>query len=183
MSPHPPLSLWLVPAPADHAWLQARIDALAARHGAPRFEPHITLHVAPTPAGADLGALLQAATTLHGPLSLEALPTGHGPDRFKCLFLPFAAAALRPLHQALQAALPGDYAFAPHLSLLYQTLDAPSRASLARAEACAGRMIRFDHLAAVRPRPGAADWADVAGWQVVLRQPLTGTDPRPDVLE
>ena len=67
---------------------------------------------------------------------------------------------------ASAGAAASDYAFDPHLSLLYGSFDAALRHDLAAAQRLAGRRVTFDRLAAVRPAPNRADLARVADWEV-----------------
>ncbi|MCC6756260.1 MAG: hypothetical protein IT199_07800, partial [Solirubrobacterales bacterium] len=148
--------------------------------------PHVTLHVDRAAVGLDVGAALARIAASHPPVSLVAGPTGHSDLYFRTLFIDLPAdagpagnghPALRALQRALAAAVHGNdpaavqaaidgYRLAPHLSLLYAQLDAGRRDALARRESFAGRVIRFDTVAAVRPAAGHNDLAAVDRWDV-----------------
>ena len=51
-----PAAFWLLPCAADAERLQEVIRTLARAHGAPVFDPHVTLHVADCPAASDIDA-------------------------------------------------------------------------------------------------------------------------------
>jgi 2'-5' RNA ligase len=86
-----PVSFWLLPAASDAQWLQALVDSLAQQHGAPPFEPHITLHAAACPRDADLHlqAVMDETARSCNALSLTALATGESAAYFKTLFVNF----------------------------------------------------------------------------------------------
>lgn len=172
-----PVAFWLLPADPDAAWLTDRMDVLAARHRGPRFAPHVTLHVGTRAPDLAIEPILAALARRSAPLTLECRDSGHSAAYYKTLFVRFAAdradaAALVRLREELVQALSAagapasDYAFDPHLSLLYGNLDAAARQALAAAERLAGRRLRFDRLAAVRPAPGSSDLAQVADWEL-----------------
>ena len=201
-----PIAFWLIPAAPDHAELTVRMTELARRHEAPRFEPHVTLHVDTAAADCDVTALLATVAATVAPISLQAGATGHSAHYFRTLFIDFTAAsanvhdgidAIGVLQHRLATALwstggtAGDrhdreaadkaiarYPLEPHLSLLYARLDEAQRAALAEDAGFAGRRLRFDTLAAVRPAPGFSDMAEVARWDVFghcqLRGPSVG---------
>ncbi len=92
-----PFAVWLLPDDDDSVWLAERIRALAATHGAPAFEPHITLHVGQCDPHADIASALtraaRAARAGSEPrLALTAGPTGESAAYFKALFITIATA-------------------------------------------------------------------------------------------
>lgn len=116
------LMTWLTPAAGPtRAHLAATIDRLGAEHGAPRFQPHvtvlITLEAAEDAASRTVASLVAAMP----PLKLTFTAIEHHATYFRALYL---RAAPSPQLRALQEA--GTRAFAldrlppePHLSLLY----------------------------------------------------------------
>ena len=171
------VAFWLLPAEQDAGWLQTRIGKLAARHGGPAFEPHVTLHVGAQSVDLAIEPLLAAQARRAEPLELQCTDTSHSDAYYKALFVRLAAdradgPGLTALRQGLLDALdaagapPSDYAFDPHLSLLYGCFAAATRHELAGAEQLPGRRIRFDRLAAVRPAPGSVDLERVADWEI-----------------
>lgn len=198
-----PFAIWLLPDDDDAVWLAERIRALAEIHGAPAFEPHITLHVGQCDPLADIAsALTRVAHAGSEPrLALAAGPTGESAAYFKALFITIATAtadgeALSGLRRrvveellntdtgatryapaaatsALDQAL-AAYRLEPHLSLLYGNLSREVRRRLARANDLRGRRIGFTRIAAVRPAPGHEGLTSVDGWQVFGHCPLGG---------
>jgi 2'-5' RNA ligase len=116
------LMAWLVPAagPARDD-LAATIGRLAAEHGAPRFEPHVTM------AGlfhCGLEAAVQTLTSLAAgtrPFEVRFAAAGYEQAYFRALYLRAEPSLqLTALHEAARAAWalePRPYV--PHLSLLY----------------------------------------------------------------
>jgi 2'-5' RNA ligase len=116
---------WLVPAagPArDH--LAATIGTLAAEHGAPRFEPHVTM------AGrfhSGEQAAIQALTSLAAgvrPFEVRFAAAGSEPAYFRALYLRAEPSPqLTALREAAQAAWALEVRpYLPHLSLLYANI-------------------------------------------------------------
>jgi putative hydrolase of the HAD superfamily len=165
------LSIWLVPAEPERAALAQLIDELARRYGAPRFAPHITLFAGST-ARADWREVVAQAVQDSAALPTQVLEVGHSDQLFKTVYLQMASsAALLALQRNVRAALPDadEYAFDPHLSLIYKLLPEAARVELAR-ELDAPPMILCDALSVVIP--SSAGWADVAGWQLQDSMPL-----------
>jgi hypothetical protein len=153
-----PLAFWLVPAEPLRSRLAGTIDALAAAHGGPRFEPHVTLEVGEAALPGDPAATLAHACAALAPASLAALGTGHSDALFRTLYVAFDDPRPAAIRAALRAAfgVRGDYALDPHLSLLYrERLDPALRARLATAHDHRGEAMRFDTVVLVRAGPGA----------------------------
>jgi hypothetical protein len=169
-------SLWLVPAEPHRAELRARIDRLALEHGAPAFEPHVTLVTGDLAPDA-VAVAIERVAARWAPLDVVAGCTAHGPDRFQAVFVELADRRLADLARALSEALELRFepaALQPHLSLLYAAhLPVPVRAAIAREHDLAGRSFRFDTLLASVP---AADADDVARWQSPVIRALTGAE-------
>ena len=82
-----PAAFWLLPCAADTRRLQEIIDTLALAHGAPPFEPHVTLHVTACPADVDIEGVLARLADQHAALTLAALATDHSEAYYKALFV------------------------------------------------------------------------------------------------
>jgi putative hydrolase of the HAD superfamily len=165
------LSIWLVPAEPERAALAQRIGELARRYDAPRFAPHITLFAGST-ARADWREALAQAVQGSVALRTRVVEIGHSDQLFKTVYLQMASsAALLALQRNVRAALhdADEYAFDPHLSLIYKLLPEAARVELA-SELDAPSTILCDALSVVIP--SSAGWADVAGWQVQDSVPL-----------
>lgn len=171
-------AFWLIPAEPERGELQARIADLAAEHGTPVFEPHLSVHVGPTTTDVDLAALLRRVAAGLPALSLQAGPTVHSAERFRALAISFADPWPVRIQARLCAELghsPSSYPLVPHLSLLYcADLDASRRETLASRHRFSGRVLRFDALAAVSPGPGKTDFTYVDHWDSSLRFALGG---------
>ncbi|MBL8588161.1 MAG: 2'-5' RNA ligase family protein [Methylobacteriaceae bacterium] len=169
----PVASLWLMPAPADAAWLSRLVGELAARHAAPLFVPHLTVAgdvpAPPESLTEELAAVARAAAPFETPIA--AIDTGEA--FFRSFYARFARAApLDALKRAAVAAGLGGSLddFMPHVSLLYgQPPPAAKAASAAQAaRALVGRPVRFDRLALTT----SGNDAPVADWRIVAERPL-----------
>lgn len=177
----PETALWALPAAPDRDRLAAAIGSLAARLGAPPFEPHATVFGGITLPRDRLGEIVARAAGATSPFTLTPARLGHSAAFFQCLFLELASP--EPI-LGLRRRLAGDLekgsqdAALPHLSLAYAELPAVEREALAR-ELGEGSLlatpIRFDALALVAPRlDEALDWEDVRGWRIVGRARFGG---------
>jgi 2'-5' RNA ligase len=176
------LSVWIVPGGRARRALTREIRALAARHGGPLFEPHVTLLSGMEPAEADRArAGLAAAAKRIPPLSIHVGDVGHAPAHFRCLYLCVKLTpALREAREALRRALrPRCRAgYFPHLSLLYAALPKRARQALA-ATIVPGKTRSAFVAASVRLQ---ATCGRPEEWRAVADYPLTGTSrpaPRP----
>lgn len=181
-----PWSLWLLPsAQPSTPPFQMLIDRLAAAHGGPAFDAHLTLHAGTCAVDVDPLPAVRAAAAAAGPVRLRAGPCAHSDAYFKTFFVTFADVPQAP--QALErlrarlvdawcaadAAGPAPdqalaaYRLAPHLSLLYARVAPALRRQLCREHDFDGETVVFDRLAFVRPAPGRVDLANVADWQVL----------------
>lgn len=177
--PPMPVVAWLVPAEPWLARLSATIAALAHEHDAPCFEPHVTLHVGATAAPDALPDALARLAAALAPVAMTAGATAHDRPWHHTLYVALDAPGLASMQRQVADALaaPGDYALAPHLSLLYrEDLPVALRASLAAAHRLDGARIVFDTLVLVRPLPGG-DLSDVSRIDTTLRARL-GAAPR-----
>jgi len=166
------LMAWLVPAagPVRHQ-LTVTIAALAAKHEAPRFEPHVTM------AGlfhSGEEAAIQALTSLTAgvrPFEVKFSAPGYEQSYFRALYLRAEPAPqLTALHEAAQVAWALDVRpYLPHLSLLYADIaEARKRAIIATLGIQLPLTVRIN---------AAELWADhpagVPGWHRVARVPFS----------
>lgn len=155
-------SVWLLPDQPAHSQFSALIQALAAEFGAPVFEPHITLFVGSGRLPA-LHQIVRGASHAH----VHTAGVGDSPQLFKTVFAriqPSAALSWLAARAAELSDPPRDYVFEPHLSLIYKTLPAQTRAQIAaKVELPAA----FSCDAVCLVVPSAAGWEDVGGWQIV----------------
>jgi hypothetical protein len=185
-----PVAFWLLPGEPSMRVFARIVDELAHRYDAPRFLPHVTVHVDRVVPHADLAGVLEEAAARVRPFAMQAGPTGHSPLRFKALFLTLSGGAVVDLAAALAAGVgrwrpepaegepaPAAYRLEPHLSLLYQELPEAERAPLAARHCYDGESFYFDRIAAVTPAPAAQNLSRVADWLVSPPSLLVGHDP------
>lgn len=171
------VAFWLLPAEPDEARLAALIRRLAAEHGAPLFDAHVSLDVARLGPDESADGILDRLTRSHAPAEAVAGPTQHGPDLFRSLYVPVRGKALEPLHEAARALCrhpDTTFQFLPHLSLMYKVVPEAVRIGLAATASLTGQRIVFDRVAAVCPAGGAADFSDIEGWRMLAMRRLRG---------
>jgi 2'-5' RNA ligase len=173
-----PASLWLMPSLASLALLSPVMGALADNHGTPRFQPHLTLDVHDAQVALERDFRRVAEALDRRSVSLTVQRVGHGPARFKTLYLEFDAqdVSLCSARSALGERIPpSSYVFNPHVSLMYakhlSDMDEGARADLAQhlQERWIGEAVEFDRLALVSPGPHHDDWSEVADWTIVAQ--------------
>ena len=127
------IAYWLIPAEPAHTFFHRVIDDLARRFDAPVFEPHVTLHV-----GADRAdsaqATLAEAEREYTPIKLKPLGIQESDEFVKTLFVQFALTAelchvKGIIRHAAQDS--SQYQLKPHVSLLYNKMEAAVRRELA----------------------------------------------------
>lgn len=182
-----PVAFWLLPGEPSMRVFAQCVDALAHRHGAPRFLPHVTLHVDRVVPQADLDRVLDEAAARFAPFEMRAGPTGHSPVRFKALFVTLSGGDITSLAAALAAGVAryrpqpaagqepaAAYRLEPHLSLLYKELPDAERTRLVAENCFEGEPVYFDRITAVTPGSGAQDFSRVEGWVVSPPRLLIG---------
>ena len=168
------IAYWLIPVEPVRSFFQEMINGLARRYDAPRFEPHVTVHVGLNRADAAERAISQAAPACK-PIKLRALEIGQSSEFVKTLFVQFAMnRKLRQLHQTIRNAAQdlSDYELNPHLSLLYKNMPATARRQLADSIKVPFSEVIFDSLKAVRCTSPTQSGADVEAWRVVAAKSL-----------
>jgi len=126
-------SLWLIPEGAVRHELRERIGTLSRRFATPFFEPHLTLV-----GGVSGSAALLRETAARVAGATRAFPvlfvsTAHSEDYFRCVVLEAdLSSMLAAAHRAALTALGLTSAppFHPHLSLVYGSLLANTRAAV-----------------------------------------------------
>jgi 2'-5' RNA ligase len=167
------LMAWLVPAagPARDR-LAATIGTLAAEHGAPRFEPHVTIAgLFHSGQEAAARALTSLAAGVH-PFEVRFAAVGHEQAYFRALYLRAEPSPqLTALHQAARAAWAlKSQPYLPHLSLLYANIAEERKPAI--IDALGIQLPLTIHLNAAELWAGHP--AGVAGWHRVARIPLSG---------
>jgi 2'-5' RNA ligase len=163
-------SYWLLPAEPTRSQLAAQIAELAREYSVTAFAPHITLFVSTRAAQRDL-PLMAADARIVQPFSVHTVRVAHGPELFKSVFLQIDPnATLNHLAQSIRAQClePSDYAFDPHLSLIYKAMTEPDRSALAaRLVSLVPTDFVCDALSLVVP--SADGWTDIAGIREIDR--------------
>lgn len=182
-----PVAFWLLPGEPSMRIFAQCVGALAHRYDAPRFLPHVTLHVDRVVPQADLDRVLDDAAARFAPFDMRAGSTGHSPVRFKALFVTVSGGDITSLAAALAEGVaryrpqPAEgeepaaaYRLEPHLSLLYKELAESARARLAAEYRFERESAYFDRITAVTPASGAQDFSRVEGWVVAPPRLLIG---------
>jgi len=168
------IAYWLIPAEPAHTFFQRLIEDLARRYDTPRFEPHVTIHVAANHSGAAEKALSKAARECQ-PMKLKALEIGQSDEFIKTLFVQFAPnRKLRQLNAIIRNAAQdlSHYELKPHLSLIYKYMPATARRELADSIKVPFSEVIFDSLKAVRCISPTQSRADVEAWRVMATREL-----------
>ncbi len=171
-------SLWLLPAPADRAWLDALVARLAPAFGQPGFVPHVTVQ---GDLSRPLAEVCELAVTLARALPVLDWPI-RGVERsvhfFRTLYLRFERTdAFVPLleHAARLTGTRNGLPLFPHLSLAYGELDDAAKRPHADTVATeiAGRRVTFDSLAVALSGKGVP----IGDWRIAATCPLARTQP------
>jgi len=117
-------ALWLVPGGGTYNSLSALITKLSKSHGAPVFEPHLTLLSGITSQDEDeLLRLTHLLASRVGPFEVKLSETRYMDEYYRCLFLraePTDGLIRANIEAKLvMAGLIEQQEFYPHLSLLY----------------------------------------------------------------
>ena len=167
-------AIWLVPCPEQERVLAAQIRELAGAWNATPFAPHMTLFSHEMQPRETLEALIREAATRFLPLSLNVSGIGQSEHFFRTLFLELEHdQALNPLFDLFYTGTGNlsAYRLQPHVSLLYQELEAEPRRHLADAVQQHFETLRFDRLALCVPGDPDRGWRNIAAWQTWYRFP------------
>ena len=168
------IAYWLIPTESARNYFQSLINDLAQRYNAPRFEPHVTVHVGVNCTDAVHEVLSKAAPECKQ-IVLQALEVSDSSDFTKTLFVQFAVTTqLQQLNHSIRTAAQDsfDYELNPHLSLLYGRISIKDRRLLACAIEVPFSEVIFDSLKAVRCISPTQSRADVEAWSVVAEKRL-----------
>ena len=163
------IAYWLIPAEPAHTFFHRVIDDLARRYEAAAFEPHVTLHVGADRADSVQQALAESARECT-PIKLKPLGIQQSDEFVKTLFVQFALSAeLRQANEIMRTAAQdySEYDLKPHLSLLYNKMEAAVRRKLAASIVVPFSQITFDRIKAVRCVSPTQSRADVESWRVI----------------
>lgn len=166
------IAYWLIPARPVRELLSEIIRILAEELDAPRFEPHLTLFVAP---GHDHTARKLLRGIEMQRIHLAVRDVGFSDKFAETLFVRFeASAALKDLRRQLRQATKsrGELLPDPHVSLIYKELAPRAKSELASAIKFPFHGVVFDCIKAIRCRTPTRSRADVEAWKVVARKSL-----------
>jgi len=169
------ITYWLCPAEPARSELSAIIRDLAARFGAPLFEPHVTLSVA-SAEKENPSAVLKKGLQGKRPYRLAIRGLDYSDKFTKTLFVQFEPDNdLESLSEDLRraSASPSDYELNPHLSLIYKTMDQETKRRLAASLALPFADLIFDRVKAVISPETISSRKDVEAWRVVAEEELT----------
>jgi 2'-5' RNA ligase len=170
------IAYWLIPTEPAHSFFQSLINDLARRYNAPRFEPHVTIHVGANGTEAAETALSKAAHDCKR-IALAPLEVSHSSEFIKTLFVQFALTTqLQQLNQNIRTAAQdsSDYQLNPHLSLLYKKMSIQDRRLLTQSIDVPFPEVTFHSLKAVRCISPTQTRGDVEAWRVVAEKELSG---------
>ena len=164
------VAYWLLPSEPQGGFLAAIIRRLAKRFDTPIFAPHITVFVAPKDSHAP-GEVLREL----GPSDVTLTVTDiRFSDKFtKTLFIQFEQS--EPLQQLSDTIGKASGArrsnkLDPHLSLLYKSLPAATKAELAATIELPFREFHFDTICAMRCTSPTKTAAHVRAWRLLVTQ-------------
>jgi 2'-5' RNA ligase len=168
------IAFWLIPAEPAHSLLQGIINDLARRYDAPVFEPHVTIHVAAD--RADLAETVLEQAARESAINLTPLGIDQSEQFVKTLFVQFVLSAeLRRINENIRNVAHDalGYELNPHLSLLYNKMDAAIRRDLALSMSVPFGQVMFDAIKAVRCVLPTRSCADVEAWRIVAAASLS----------
>ena len=163
------IAYWLIPAEPAHSFFYRIIDDLARRYDAPVFEPHVTVYVGMDRSDSIRAALSESAREC-SQVKLKPFGIQQSDEFVKTLFVQFESSAeLRQLNQIIRDAAQdsSQYELKPHLSLLYNNMEAAARQELAASIVVPFSEISFDKMKAVRCVSPTQSRADVEAWRVL----------------
>ena len=170
------IAYWLIPAEPALSFFQRVIDDLAGRYEAAAFEPHVTLHVGTDRADSPHQALTESTRECTA-IKLKPLGIRQSDEFVKTLFVQFPLSAeLRQLNAIIRDAAhdSAQYELKPHLSLLYNKMEAAVRRELAASIVVPFSEVSFDSIKAARCVSPTRSRADVEAWRVVAAASLLG---------
>jgi 2'-5' RNA ligase len=168
------IAYWLIPTEPARSYFQNIVNDLAKRYTAPKFEPHVTVHVG-TDCTETVDEVLSKAGRSSKKIALQVLNVSSSSEFIKTLFVHFTRSTqLQQLNQSIRIAAQdsSDYQLCPHLSLLYKQMSIQDRRLLTHSIEVPFSEVTFDSLKAVRCVSPTRSRGDVEGWRVVAEKPL-----------
>jgi len=158
---------WLLPEAATREVFLREIRRLARQFGAPLFEPHVTIFIAPENSRAPLEVLREL-----GPVNIElAIHSIRFSEQFtKTLFVQFERnSPLQKLGDAIWKAegARNRYLIDPHLSLLYAKLPSKTNQRLADNTQLPFRKVGFSSICVMRCARPTTRAIEVERWKLL----------------
>jgi hypothetical protein len=161
------VAYWLIPEEPVRIYLASVIAGLAARFGAPVFEPHLTLFAIAKQDDAALPRIDALASFPPPQLSVGEVKWS---EVFtKTVFVQFAVCErLLQMNRALREAWgkPSNHDLNPHLSLIYKTMGADQKQRIAGSIKIPFRTVIFDSVKTVICPASIEKREDVETWRV-----------------
>ena len=161
------IAYWLLPEAAAREVFSREIRELARQFGAPLFEPHATIFIAPEDSRAPLEVLREVRQVK---LELTIHSIRFGEEFTKMFFVQFEENSnLQQLGDAIWQAsgARNRYLIDPHLSLLYANLPSKAKQRLGDNIRLPFREVRFTSICAMRcPRPTTTT-IEVEQWELL----------------
>lgn len=123
-------AFWLTPSNEDSLYLGNIIQQLAFEHTSMTFLPHITIYGTVYMESTEAAAILQSAVTDIKPLNIEIDRVTYTSEFFKSIYIQIKTNEnLEKLHNSFNKQLNDhvEYAFDPHISLIYQNLTSEQK--------------------------------------------------------
>ena len=161
------IAYWLLPEAAAREVFLREIRRLAKDFGAPLFEPHVTIFIAPENSRAPLEVLREL-----GPVNIELAihSIGFSEQFTKTLFVQFERnSALQQLGNAIWKAkgARNRYLIDPHLSLLYAKLPSKTKQRLADNTRLRFRNVGFTSICVMRCARPTTRAIEVEQWKLL----------------
>jgi hypothetical protein len=161
------IAYWLLPGTPAREVFSREIRRLAEQFGAPLFEPHVTIFVAPESSRPPLDVLCKLPPVK---IELTIHSIRFGEQFTKTLFVQFATnSTLQQLGDAIwKASGAGDgYLIDPHLSLLYAKLPPETKQRLADKIRLPFREVCFSSIFAMRCARPTTTAREVERWKLL----------------
>jgi len=166
------LSVWLVPAKDDEAYLSKIITDLGAEYNAPLFTPHLTLF-----GNIDIGLdklknVLNEIFADTKAFAIKKTVIGQSEAFFKTVFIEFELnEKLKKLYLTLAEKTDKKdiSTFKPHISLIYKTM--PKEEKLRTIEKLNIKdEFLIDKIVVNAPKTGDKDFLDVENWRILYKK-------------
>lgn len=164
------IAFWLMPAAPQRDFFATLIQELAECHGGPVFAAHVTLLAGELDQERALACLRALDWS---PLELEVESIRCSEAFTKTVFVQFhPSAAAAKLSAAIRARIDSNsqYAFDPHLSLIYKTISAERKQDIVDAMVLPFERVRFDCIRVIQGPAHTRTAEDVNAWSTLGEQ-------------